>query len=622
MASARQRFDPVTDFLITSHPERTTRRVPADSRRPSRRRRARAFWFGWMLAALACGPAYSQSDEPDETRPALRDVPGFRRGFGETTEDATKAKRPPASSRVGRIPRFRQVPSRGAGTTGFISTNVPRRRLPATGSAGVTLPKLAPMPGVVDPTWPPPDDLATPGAEGEQNPAATARSRAARTLQDGSGAAQTAGATASSPPIPGGSPPSPGPTFGAGSTPGTPVPSHTIAGANLPYSLRGKPAIDDDPFGAVGIRAGDFVLRPAVEVWSGYDSNPGRFINGRGSAFVIVSPELQVQSNWERNELTANIRGSYNDYLSVPFADRPTLDAKIDGRIDVTRDTRIYVEGRDIVGTDYPGSPNVQADFAKLPIFDTLGGTLGFGQRFNRLDLTFNTLIDRTVWGPSQLTNGTTESNDDRNFNQYAGTFRASYELSPTIKPFVAVEADTRVHDLRFDRDGLQRDSRGFEVNAGASVDLLRVLTGEASVGYLTRLYRDPNLPDIKTLAVDGSLAWRATALTTVKLTAKTTADESVLSGVSGVVDRNVELDVEHALRRWLIGIVRFAYGHDDYPGTGYVDQRYLAGIGLTYKLTRTTQIKGEVRQEWLQSNLPGLGYNATVAMVGVRYQP
>lgn len=599
--------------------------MPATSRpgrgRPSSQpRRFGGFWLGWILAVLVCGPAYSQSDEPDNTWPALRDVPGFRRALGERTEDATKAKRPPAPSRVGHIPRFRQVPSRGAGATGFISTNVPRRR---AGAAGAAPPRPAQMRNTIDPTPLPSDDVMTSPntAEDTQSPIGAPRSRAG-TLQGASGTAQSGSAAAASPPTPGGSPPSPGPTFGAGSTPGTPVPSHTLAGANLPYSLRGKPAVDDDPFAAVGIQAGNFVLRPALEVWSGYDTNPARIINGRGSSLIIVSPELQAQSNWERHELTANIRGSYNEYPSVPFADRPSLDARIDGRIDVTRDARIYVEARDIVGTDYPGSPNVQADFARLPIFDTLGGTLGFGQRFNRLDLTFNTLIDRTVWQPATLTNGTTQSDDDRNFNQYAGTFRGSYELTPAIKPFVAVEADTRVHDLQFDRDGLQRDSRGFELNAGTSVDLLRVLTGEASVGYLQRLYRDPTLADIKTLVADGSLAWRATALTTVKLTARTTADESVVTGVSGVIDRNVELDVDHALRRWLIGTVRFAYGHDTYAGTDFVDQRYLAGVGLTYKLTRTTQIKGEVRQEWLHSNMPGLGYNATVAMVGVRYQP
>ena len=38
------------------------------------------------------------------------------------------------------------------------------------------------------------------------------------------------------------------------------------------------------------------------------------------------------------------------------------------------------------MGTDYPGSPNIQADLARLPLYTTYGGYAGFGQRFNRFE--------------------------------------------------------------------------------------------------------------------------------------------------------------------------------------------------------------------------------------------
>ena len=43
---------------------------------------------------------------------------------------------------------------------------------------------------------------------------------------------------------------------------------------------------------------------------------------------------------------------------------------------------------------------------------------------------------------------------------------------------------------------------------------------------------------------------------------------------------------------------------------------------GVIYKLTRSWQIKGELRQEWLKSNLPGNDYTASIAQVGLRWQP
>ena len=58
---------------------------------------------------------------------------------------------------------------------------------------------------------------------------------------------------------------------------------------------------------------------------------------------------------------------------------RPNVNGKADGRIDVTRDTRIDLGGRVLVGTDNPGSPNLPAGLAKLPIFTNFGGSVGLG---------------------------------------------------------------------------------------------------------------------------------------------------------------------------------------------------------------------------------------------------
>jgi hypothetical protein len=67
------------------------------------------------------------------------------------------------------------------------------------------------------------------------------------------------------------------------------------------------------------------------------------------------------------------------------------------GRYDFSRDTRFEGEGRFLLGTDNPGSPNLQAGLAKLPIFTTLGATAGMAQRFNRLDVAVKGSMDRTT---------------------------------------------------------------------------------------------------------------------------------------------------------------------------------------------------------------------------------
>lgn len=379
----------------------------------------------------------------------------------------------------------------------------------------------------------------------------------------------------------------------------------------------------DDPYMPLGVPAGAFDLYPAIELIGGYDTNPGHEPGGSGARFYTVAPELRAQSNWSRHEFKADLRGSYTGYSpdETPTLSRPYFNGKADGRVDVTHDTRIDLSGRLLLSTDNPGSPNLQAGLAKLPIYVTGGGSVGLGQRFNRFDISIKGDVARTVYQNSTLTDGSTASNDDRNFDQYAGTLRGGYDLSPGLTPFIEIGADTRLHDLNADFSGFQRNSNGLIAQAGAKFELSRLFTGEAALGYTQRVYEDSRLANISGLIGNASLLWTASALTNVKLTAASSIGESTIPDVSGVLYRDIGLQVDHSFRRWLIGSLKFGFGIDDYVGLDRIDKRYSAGLGMTYKLNRSVQVKGEFRQNWLRSNVVGVDYTESVFMVGLRLQ-
>ena len=119
----------------------------------------------------------------------------------------------------------------------------------------------------------------------------------------------------------------------------------------------------------------------------------------------------------------------------------------------------------------------------------------------------------------------------------------------------------------------------------------------------------------------DAALIYSMSALTKVKLLATTVASETTVAGTSGVLTRNAGIEVEHSFRRWLIGAVKFNYGLDDYVGSTRKDNRYSVSAALTYKLNRMAQVKGEFRQEWLNSTVPGVDYAASVFLLGMRLQ-
>jgi hypothetical protein len=444
------------------------------------------------------------------------------------------------------------------------------------------------------------------------------------------------------PPIGPGSPPRPAiasnvqlrlsipPSETANKVPLPPAIAGTVPGQPPRKRLR----IDPDPFGAVGDYAGSFLVKSAVELSGGYDTNPGRLSVPQGSAFYMVAPELLVVSDWERHALVADLRGSFTGYsrnltpngdgtpLSAPLdVDRPNFIGHIDGRIDVTRDTRLLGQARLLIATDNPGSPNVQAGLARYPLYATYGGTFGFDQNFNRLQVSAGATVDRTDYQWSKLTDGTSTTNDDRNFNQYGGIGRVSYELTPAVKPFVEAEGDSRVHDLYLDRSGYARDSTGGYVKAGTSFEFTRILFGEISIGYAARDYADPRLNRLEGLLTTASLTWNATPLTTAKFYSDTQLGETTLPGTSGVLARTYTFEVDHDFRRWLTGIGRFTYGTLDYQGDNRTDNIYALSGDLIYKLTRSLWLKGTVLRSWLDSSFPGSSSASTVVMLGVRLQ-
>jgi hypothetical protein len=592
-----------------------------------------------FVAALAFFPlgAAAQALFPDSTTDLLQ--PSIERnpkppGFQPFALGTTAQNQPPtatftAPSRIGATPVYGTPAGAGAGNTGLDASNTGRRKrvVQAASSSGLDqaqadeLFEPGPTGGIAAPLTPAPSPPAIwPRKAAERTGASLPLPAESLPVSNPppqvypSRAANRPGAVL---PIP---PPSDFEPSAQTPPPGTPPPNTLPLGTP---PLRPLPIAAGDPYAPLGLQAGSFLMFPSVEFSTGYDSNPQRVSGGAGSPYFVVAPELRLQSDWSRHSLTADISGTYTDYTGalLPSLNRPYLNGTIDGRIDVRRDTHILLENRFLVSTDNPGSPNLPAGLAKLPIYTTVGGTLGVEQDFNRLQITAKGTFDRSTYQNSVLTDGEVSSNADRNFDQYGGILRLGYEFDPGFKPFVEVDEDERIHDDQFDRNGVQRDSTGTSVKAGADIDLFGSLRGEIAAGFLDRVYKDPTLPDISGVIADGSLIWQATALTTAKLTAASSVNESIVPGTSGEFSRDFSLQVDHAFLTWLVGTLQLGYGQDDYVGLERFDNRYFVSSALTYKLNRDMQLKGTVRQDWLTSTATGVAYDATSVLLSLRLQ-
>jgi hypothetical protein len=564
-----------------------------------RRKRATLLRAALPCLALITSPLHAQTLTPDLLRPvrdgflAPQDSP--LRKISENTgdnpadpaTDGQPADKKPAPSRIGNIPKYGLPAASGAADAGFDSLNRVRKR--PKFYPGQAKPKSSPGPGTPVPA----------ANKGPTNPNARVRISPPPSM------------TANRPPVP-----------------------PSMAGIADGQPARKPLPVDTDPFGAVGDYAGSFLIKSAVELRGGYDTNPGRITTPIGAPFWVVAPELLVVSDWERHALVADLRGSFNGYGNSlpPLIDgaissaptdinRPDFIGHIDGRVDVTEDTSITEQVRLRVATDNPGSPNVQAGLAAYPVYATFGSTIGLDQRFNRLELSGGATFDRTVYQDSTLTDGTIASNADRAYNQYGGIGRVSYDLLPGVKPFVEAEADSRFHDQLIDNSGFARNSTGGYAKGGTSFLFSQLLTGEIAVGFAERNYADPRLGQLSGLLTSSSLTWTATPLTTAKFYSTTSIDETIVPGVSGVLTHTYTFEADHDLRRWLTAVGKFTYGTYDYQGDGRFDRTYSIEGDLIYKMTRNLWLKGTLRRDILNSNVPLASSASTVVMLGVRVQ-
>ena len=169
----------------------------------------------------------------------------------------------------------------------------------------------------------------------------------------------------------------------------------------------------------------------------------------------------------------------------------------------------------------------------------------------------------------------------------------------------------------------MQRDSKALTPKVGTHVrnhpQAHRRNFGRLSDAAVTRI---PTLLDLRGIVVDASLKWKATGLTTATLTATSRAEETVVAGWSGALRRDVGVQVDHALRRWLIWTVRAGYGLDEYVGVRATaserkDKRMSLGTALTYKFNREFSLKGEYRYDQMHSNAPARATTPTSSWSG-----
>jgi hypothetical protein len=373
-----------------------------------------------------------------------------------------------------------------------------------------------------------------------------------------------------------------------------------------------KPAAET--YDQAGIKLGNFLYKPAVEILGGYASNPGRQPNAAPSPVVVVAPELSIRSQFERHELNADMRFAYNEVTAQQTLSHPTAEARVNGRYDLNESTHLVAEGRFLNDT------LVTPGFVQQPRTTTFGTTAGVVQKFDSLEIAAKGSFDRVTFANGMIAPNQVLNTQDRNYNQPGAQTRISYAVSPEISPFIDLGYDRREHDMKVDFNGVRRDSTGLLGRGGVALNL-GSLSGDMSFGYLVRRFDAPNMRNVEGWVADATLVWAADPTTTFVLVARSQSSETPAANIFGILSRDVILQVDHQFEPWLVATLRSGYGQDRFVGTDRIDNRFFVAGGGVYKLSRMVHLKSDLRAEWTRSSLPMNNVVALTGLLGVRFQ-
>ncbi len=370
-----------------------------------------------------------------------------------------------------------------------------------------------------------------------------------------------------------------------------------------------------------GMPFGAFRLFPTIEVTGDYDDNVFLAETGKeGDYFFRETPQFMFRSDWSRHLLDVYGAASMSQYTALTDEDHIDWNAGADGRLDIYQGVSLAASGSYSVDHLTNSSPD-QPTNAKTPgEFSIVHSNATLSYNPYHFGFYLGGTFDRDVYDPSQLVNGTLQSNADRNEDTYTANAKASYEISPGYAVFVQGTGNSTTYDMTLDRSGLDRDTQGYGANGGVDLLVTNLIRGQAFVGYLTQRYKTP-FTEVTGLNYGANVDWFATPLWAFHLMASRALNGTVLATASTEDDRSVQLSSDLRAESDIVVTGQVGYLDAKFEGSPR-DDRYITGrLGVSYYLNPAVAAEISDTYQVRSSTASGENFNDNVAMVGLKFQ-
>jgi hypothetical protein len=364
-----------------------------------------------------------------------------------------------------------------------------------------------------------------------------------------------------------------------------PAPRDLLRPAFDESGMRGelRPAYDPR-----GLRVGSFVVHPSVSVELAYDDNLfASRDNKRQDWRYTVQPALRILSNWRRHALDFTAELAHRFHRRTKSEDSTDWSARLDGRVDILRNTAFSLGGGYARRTEPRGIATAITDAAEPTRFDEISASVTLDQRFNRMTARLRGAFTDLRYEPVALLGGGSVSNRDRDRRIWAGEARLGYDISPDTMVFLRGAYNQVRYRLRPPMVGVDRNSEGYEAGIGSEFKITRFVTGTLFAGYRHQRFTDPLFDDVSGIVYGGEISWEVTPRTTVRLFGDSTIEETVLAGSSAVLSRSVGIAVAHELMRNIRLSSSGRFQRDDFRDFNRTDDSWQTDLRADYLMNR-----------------------------------
>jgi len=381
---------------------------------------------------------------------------------------------------------------------------------------------------------------------------------------------------------------------------------------------------DFDPLGA---RVGSFVVLPRLNLDGELNDNIFSTDTGEQGDFITtISPNVVVQSDWSNHMLRLQGGADVGRYVDNDGEDFEDYEFNANGRVDVTRRTKLRGGAGYRVEHEDRSSPD-DVSGIEPTTFDVLSANLEGSQTFNRVTLTLGGAFDQFDFDDVGTGGGGSINNDDRDRDIYEGSVQVSYEFAPEYEAFVRGTYNVRDYEAAVGDDNLNRDSDGYEVVAGVSLDFGGITFGDFFAGYQSQDYDDPQLSTASGPVVGADITWNVTSLTTVVgsisrvVRESTTQDVNTNAFASGRFFTTAGVSVDHELMRNVLLGADISASQDDFEGIDRKDEIYRAGVDAKYLINRYANIGGVYRFRMRSSDVGSSEFTENLFLLRVQVQ-